>query len=180
MSDYSKKWRAAHPDYQKEWKKDNADRLQTYKVKANIKSRERYRNDPIYREKLKEANHRLYLACRAHPSLREQFGDDHIGYRNELRRRQNARNRRLRDEIYAHYSKGDVKCACCGENDPRFLNVEHINGRASKTDIGVRLYYRLKRENFPEGYQILCYNCNIAKGIYGQCPHQEIKNDGKK
>ena len=29
--------------------------------------------------------------------------------------------------------------------------------------------------NFPMGFQILCWNCNVAKGILGVCPHQEIK-----
>lgn len=34
---------------------------------------------------------------------------------------------------------------------------------------------RLKQNNYPRGFQILCYNCNNAKSIQGQCPHQ-IKN----
>lgn len=46
------------------------------------------------------------------------------------------------------------KCQCCGETDHRFLTLDHINGRKDK-------------------FQILCFNCNCAKGIYGICPHQE-------
>jgi hypothetical protein len=32
---------------------------------------------------------------------------------------------------------------------------------------------RLKKHGWPkEGFTILCFNCNCAKGIYGTCPHQ--------
>ena len=27
--------------------------------------------------------------------------------------------------------------------------------------------------NFPKGFQILCHNCNVAKGLYGECPHEK-------
>ena len=37
----------------------------------------------------------------------------------------------------------------------------------------VRLFSILKRKGFPEGYQTLCHNCNLAKGFYGQCPHEQ-------
>jgi hypothetical protein len=40
---------------------------------------------------------------------------------------------------------------------------------------GVRFYSWLRRNNYPEGYQVLCFNCNIAKGLYGVCPHQAAK-----
>ncbi len=26
--------------------------------------------------------------------------------------------------------------------------------------------------NFPKGFQILCWNCNYAKGVFGECPHK--------
>ena len=31
----------------------------------------------------------------------------------------------------------------------------------------------IKKNNFPKGFQILCHNCNVAKGIYGECPHEK-------
>jgi hypothetical protein len=31
----------------------------------------------------------------------------------------------------------------------------------------------LVQHNFPTGFQILCMNCNFAKGKLGTCPHQE-------
>ena len=36
----------------------------------------------------------------------------------------------------------------------------------------VPIYRYLKIRGFPPGYQVLCHNCNQAKGFYGKCPHQ--------
>lgn len=73
-------------------------------------------------------------------------------------------------------------CVCCGESEPNFLTFDHIyNDGASqrrrgkfRNGIGSIARY-LKREGYPEGFQILCYNCNCAKGFYGMCPHQKEK-----
>ena len=50
----------------------------------------------------------------------------------------------------------------------------HIYGRKhlseeEKTLKGDKLYRWLIRKNFPSGYQILCMNCNFAKG---KCSHE--------
>jgi hypothetical protein len=29
----------------------------------------------------------------------------------------------------------------------------------------------LARNGFPDGYRVLCHNCNMALGQYGYCPH---------
>ena len=68
-------------------------------------------------------------------------------------------------------------CACCGERTLRFLTIDHINndGAAHKRAINRAPMYRwLRRHNFPDGFQVLCFNCNCAKGLYGTCPHQDI------
>lgn len=73
-------------------------------------------------------------------------------------------------EGISHYGG---KCACCGETEVGFLTIEHIHGRDSsiKRFTGKKEWLRLKRLGFPEGYTILCYNCNCAKGALGSCPH---------
>jgi hypothetical protein len=30
----------------------------------------------------------------------------------------------------------------------------------------------LIKNNFPDGFQVLCHNCNMSIGLYGYCPHQ--------
>ena len=85
----------------------------------------------------------------------------------------------LKLEVMAHYSKvisnSDIPvCACCKEKHIEFLTLDHINGRKSmnhkpslKAD---KLCRTLKREGFPKGIQVLCWNCNSAKSDKGVCP----------
>lgn len=87
----------------------------------------------------------------------------------------------LKLEIMMAY--GGCKCACCGETNHIFLTIDHMDGNGSKhrTEIfgksrssGGALFYRwLKNNNFPSGFQVLCYNCNIGKHRNGNvCPHK--------
>ena len=65
-------------------------------------------------------------------------------------------------------------CKCCNACDLDVLSIDHINnnGAEHKKQIGnVPLYRWLKRNEYPDGYQVLCMNCNVAKWIYGYCPH---------
>ena len=83
----------------------------------------------------------------------------------------------LRAEVLRHYG---TKCACCGETEPKFLAIDHMNndGAAHRKEIGKSsqsILYWLRDNNYPEGFQLLCHNCNVAKAYYGICPHQERK-----
>ena len=79
---------------------------------------------------------------------------------------------RLRLEAIEHYGG---KCQCCGESQIEFLCIDHIDGGGNKhrkemttKSIGEWLY----TNKYPEGFQVLCFNCNSAKSSYQQCPHQ--------
>ena len=83
---------------------------------------------------------------------------------------------RLRDEVIDAYGG---KCACCGETRREYLSIDHKNGNGNKQkrEIGVRnsqeFYRWLKQNNYPEGFQVLCFNCNMGKRNYSVCPHNE-------
>jgi hypothetical protein len=84
----------------------------------------------------------------------------------------------LRMKVFNHYGK---KCACCGDNNINHLTIDHINGGGTnhRRKIGLNgssVYFWLIKNNFPEGYQTLCYNCNCSKGHVGYCPHQKYDN----
>jgi hypothetical protein len=68
-------------------------------------------------------------------------------------------------------------CACCRETAIEFLTIDHINGDGCKerrSGLAFGLYARLLRESLQKDrYQVLCMNCNFAKGKYGYCPHQQ-------
>ena len=89
-----------------------------------------------------------------------------------IARTKQRKNTRLK--VLYWYSNGLMKCECCGNDDIRVLTIDHINGGGKQhitnhniTDLYEYLYYA----NYPEGYQILCWNCNKSYGQYGYCPH---------
>jgi hypothetical protein len=91
---------------------------------------------------------------------------------NHSRIKRDYRNKLL---VMSHYSGG--KCACCGEDKLEFLAIDHIdnNGNEERNKLGIsgNMFYRwLIKNDFPSGYQVLCHNCNQAKGSFGVCPHQ--------
>lgn len=76
------------------------------------------------------------------------------------------------------------KCSCCGETELRFLTIDHMegNGREHRKKIGRgwRFYIWLSKRGYPtKGYRLLCYNCNCARGQYGECPHEKQPTKGE-
>jgi hypothetical protein len=100
---------------------------------------------------------------------RERFPD-------RFKRQWKKYHAKLRLEVLTHYSGGKPKCACCGEEEIKFLTIDHINGDGkedrAENGRGTAIYRRLRKLGYPKGYQVLCYNCNCAKGAYGKCPHK--------
>lgn len=90
-----------------------------------------------------------------------------------------SRNHEFRVLVLTHYSGGSLRCACCQETTIEFLAIDHVDGDGNKhrrsigTASGGMFYRWLVAQKFPRGFQVLCHNCNIAKGCYGVCPHQQ-------
>lgn len=94
----------------------------------------------------------------------------------EACRRATAERCRL-DRIAAisHYGNG---CAYCGENLFVFLTIDHVNNdgakhrqhvrRNSRIQTGFNIGAWLRRNKYPEGFQVLCVNCNHAKSRVGE------------
>jgi hypothetical protein len=87
--------------------------------------------------------------------------------------------RRLRIDAINFYGG---KCICCRESILEFLAIDHIDGGGNdhRKSIRTNIYLWLKKNNYPDGFQILCHNCNMAKGFYGICPHMQIAEDLQK
>ena len=88
--------------------------------------------------------------------------------------------KRLKLDVLIHYGGNPPKCACCGELIYKFLTIDHINNDGYKTrkTIGKNIWLWLKTHNFPEGYQVLCFNCNCGRAHNnGICPHKESVNN---
>lgn len=95
--------------------------------------------------------------------------------------------RRLRAEALGRYGG---KCACCGESQPAFLQLDHLNDdgnehrklirepwterptwHAGGNGAGLNTYQWLRNHSWPPIMQVLCANCNFAKLMAGECPH---------
>lgn len=89
-----------------------------------------------------------------------------------------------RMKVIDHYSNGSMVCECCSENEFEMLNVDHIEGRKKwghdHNFSSYQLIQWLIRNDFPEGFRILCYNCNVsAYRNNGTCIHQIKKQTQK-
>jgi hypothetical protein len=117
-----------------------------------------------------DAPYKTCLKCRA---WQLQYTALH---RETIYKKNLARYYLLKTEVLMHYSKGRMRCACdkCPETLKDFLTIDHINGGGEqhKREIGTWNIFRwCKENNFPEGFQVLCMNCNWAKRYSGICPH---------
>jgi hypothetical protein len=85
-----------------------------------------------------------------------------------------VRSLALKAAAYAAY--GGYCCACCGETQPEFLCIDHVNndGYLHRSVMRAGMLYRwLKDQGYPPGFQILCFNCNQGKRLNGGvCPHK--------
>ncbi len=85
-----------------------------------------------------------------------------------------------------HYCIGLIQCSKCGFEDIRALCIDHINGdganhrrQITSNDLskkprdggGSNTYRWLKRNGYPEGFQVLCFNCNQIK----ECEQRDIR-----
>lgn len=126
-----------------------------------------------YSEHRDEALQRAKDYEKAHPdSQRARHQKWYQSHKELSNERAKANHRALRQLVIEHYGG---KCQCCGDTQPEFLAVDHINGggRKHRLVIGSNNLCRwLRNNNFPEGFQVLCHNCNMAKAFYGHCPHQ--------
>jgi hypothetical protein len=102
-------------------------------------------------------------------------------------------------KILQHYSlslsNSNIPCCnCCGENfHTDFLAIDHVLGRKEMESIpelvsigysskleGENLMRWIMKNNFPEGFKILCHNCNMAKGMKKNnytCPHETARKE---
>lgn len=130
-----------------------------YDKGRNAERRARWRNDPEYRRKNKEA-------C-------ERYREDN---KDELKRRWKKRWSEKRRKLIEFYGG---QCECCEESHIEFLCIDHIagGGARERKRLGTTAYYRKLFQSMAkgvklDGYRVLCHNCNMALGFYGYCPHR--------
>lgn len=137
---------------QKEYRKRN-------RAKLLIKKKEDYEKNKEYYNKLK----------------RERYQQIKVGLKEYSSSTALKRKLRYKRQIIQHYTKGKNMCQCCGVKGWGFLTVDHVNGREENDrKTGMALLTQIVKNNFPKGFEILCWNCNCAKYFSGlnECPHR--------
>lgn len=149
--------------------------------KHRVKHREEYRINAVERRRSNPdaAREACYRWREKNPKKWKAVGDrwaskNRIVY--EAERRQT-----VRQNVFEAY--GGFVCACCGEKEPMFLTIDHVENDGNKhrkelaTKIGkggTAFFDWLKRNKFPPGFQVLCRNCNWGKHANGGiCPHRD-------
>lgn len=107
-------------------------------------------------------------------SWKEKYPERYKAYENQRA----ERRKKIRLLVIAHYSNNENKCACCNQDNIDFLTIDHINGGGNQhrksTGMG-QLALWLYNHGLPEGYRILCYNCNNNMWKNGgKCVHNDI------
>ncbi len=92
----------------------------------------------------------------------------------KARARDRAHNVKAKALMLAAYSGA---CACCGETEPAFLCIDHINGGGNRhlreiKKRGTRFWDWVRQQNYPPQFRLLCFNCNNATRWGRLCPHQ--------
>lgn len=186
--EYLRDWRRKHPAKVKEYEENYRE---AHREQMRISNRKCYQS---HHEQRLESLHRYYQSHREQilerGKLYRQTHQEEIRKRNELyheahreERLEYARQYKkvLRDEVLSHYGGNPPRCACCREEHIEFLCIDHISGGGAKhrKSISEHFYFWLKKNEYPEGYRVLCQNCNSAYGHYGYCPHQ-LQREGHK
>jgi hypothetical protein len=134
--------------------------------------------DIIVRRNLPSASAKIFRewAERLWYGFQKRYGEpktkeDYQRFRHDFVTHATRQRRRILCVI--HYGGDPPKCACCGESRIEFLTIDHHGIAPDKRHrSGDNLYRWLIRSNFPEGFRVLCMNCNHYIGHYGWCPHE--------
>lgn len=108
--------------------------------------------------------------CNIPPNLNNIYCQFHIDY-------QKAKARERRKMVLDHYG---AYCHCCNETIYEFLSIEHVENDGYRdrqnNRKGSGMIKWLIKNDYPQNITILCYNCNLAKGHHGFCPHTLLDN----
>ena len=167
-----------HAAQRRECRANNLEKARAYDRQYYAENRERQlARDKAYYEKNRETI--LAHQKQFHAENKERVNARHRSYhewnRPKLLTAMKTRTAKRRFLVIKHYSKGKFECACCGDTRYDFFEVDHINNDGNehrKTVKGSALHPWLIKNDYPEGFQILCTGCNKSKSRHGGvCRH---------
>lgn len=140
-------------------------RYQENREERLIWHKENYKNNI---EKYKKQSHKYYLN---HKEERMKKSDEYYKtHKEQVHKRNKERSKEVRLKVLTHYGNGKCACVGCGYSIFDALDLDHINnnGAENRPKYGYSwgtFWRSLVKNNYPEGYQTLCRNCNWLKHI---------------
>lgn len=136
-----------------------------YRCKAcrNLKAREQKAKDPkkqhAQTNKWRKANR-----GKARAIVKKCYDKNCHNYLSHSRDMTLAR----RWSVLDRYSNSKRECSLCQENHWELLVVDHIKGGGTKhrkevTGLGSSFYIWIINNQYPDGYRVLCHNCNFKE-----------------
>jgi hypothetical protein len=155
--------------------------INLYQLEYAKKDRERHAQySRNYRANLGD-EYRLRMVQRRKDEIARMTPEEKLEFRLKESRKTALLNEELRRQVFMAY--GGYSCKCCGETEPLFLSIDHVNNDGAEmrrsgvhSRGGTHFYQWLRKSGFPDGFQVLCMNCNVGKHRNGGvCPHQSGK-----
>ena len=91
---------------------------------------------------------------------------------------------RLNDKIAAInvYTDGEGTCRWCGQGDIDVLTLDHTNNNGKEHRTIMRrsprsysIYRWMQNNDYPDGFQVLCMNCNMKKEVMRRRDKREAR-----
>lgn len=141
----------------------------TESEETNKKKRKEYHQkiakEPWRKEQLRRARKKWYLKKKVERPrfFKERYQRDKL----QIALNHRKRKQKIKVEVLTHYGGGSLSCIKCGETRLPALSIDHINGRGTEErkllgKAGYGFYHWLKKQEYPDGYQTLCMNCQFV------------------
>jgi hypothetical protein len=155
----------------------NKDKLKEYKKRYNIEHKDvisKYQK--LHAEKISNRRKK-----RRQDHLEEEFEyirKYRINNNEKLHLQQKRRRDGVRLDVLGYYSP-NLCCDICKENIYEFLALDHKfnNGAEHRRRCGssFAVYLDIKNNNYPDGYRVLCHNCNLKYRDNTKCGNRKKK-----
>jgi len=148
-------------EYYANWREKHKSQIKL----ASKKYYEKIKANPITREeaKRKAKKYRVDNIEKDREKVRRYYYSHHEAMKTRSKPRQDA----IKLKVLTHYGNGKTACIRCGFDDLRALSLDHINGggyqHRKQVGSGIHLYNWIIKNEFPEGFQTLCMNCQFIK-----------------
>lgn len=167
------KYKKDQQAHSKKYALENKEKIAAYKIEYGEKNKDRIRarkkaHYELNKETINKKQRAFYEIhkdkllgrnrdwLKTHPEKIKEYGK--------------RRHQKVKLDVLNHYGHGNPHCKICGIKNVQYLCLDHINGdgnkhrkEISRGSAGYNMYRWIQKNNYPDGFQVLCFNHNFAK-----------------